>query len=279
MYLSRIQLTGAFAAEPELAGLLRKNSYGVHQLLWKLFDQGSRHLFREENSREQLGTRRSLPLYYVLSSQRPKQDSTLFTVESKPFSPQLQVGDKLAFRLRANPTVSRREEGRKNASRHDVVMDAKYQHLLNACLVEGVLQESDVFSADQHNRKTVKKRFEKKYLVEKLFARLSEKDPGGLAEAKHRFFREQEQSVAEAAENWLIKRGEHHGYAIDAVQATGYQWHALMKPGNHRNSGFSAMDYEGVLTVTNTTDFLNVLASGLGPSKGFGCGLLMIRRI
>ncbi len=276
MYLSRIQLTGAFATEPALASLLRKNSYGVHQLLWQLFDDGSRHLFREENSREQLGTQRSLPLYYLLSSQRPKQDSTLFKVESKPYNPLLQAGDTLAFRLRANPTVARREQGKKNASRHDVVMDAKYQHLLNACATEGILQLSDVYRTDAQNRKIVLKRFEKQHLQKRLLEKLVVKAPDGSAQKQ--FFKEQERAVTAAAQHWLIKRGEHHGFAIDSVQATGYQWHTLMKPGSHRNSGFSTMDYEGVLTVTDAAAFLNVLNSGLGPSKGFGCGLLMIRR-
>ena len=278
MYLSRIQLSDTFAGEPELARLLRKDSYGVHQLLWKLFDGGSRHLFREENSREQLATQRSLPLYYVLSDQRPKQESSLFIVDSKPYAPKLCVGDKLAFCLRANPTVSRRDQGKKNSSRHDVVMDAKYQHLLNACLHEDILQSSDIYALDQQNRKTVVKRFEKKQLLEQLFARYGQKEPENIAMAKKQFFHRQEQAVAEAAECWLRKRGEHHGFIIDAVQSTGYQWRALMKPGSHRHSGFSTLDYEGVLTVTQVSDFLQVLNNGLGASKGFGCGLLLIRR-
>ena len=50
----------------------------------------------------------------------------------KPYAPRLAVGDRLAFRLRANPTIARKEEGKKNSPRHDVVMDAQYQLLREA---------------------------------------------------------------------------------------------------------------------------------------------------
>ncbi len=274
MYLSRIQLVDTFAAEPVLANMLRKNSYGVHQLLWQLFEEGAYHLFREENSREQLGSRRSLPLYYVLSDQRPSQSSSIFKVESKPFTPKLNTGDRLSFRLRCNPTVSRREEGKKRSAKHDVVMDAKYQHLLQTCLNHDALSESEIYKTDGYGRKILKQRFTQKHLQEKLFSC----EAFYIDETRKQFFDQQKATVEEASKQWLVNRGEHYGFQIESVQATGYQWHALMKPGSHRNSGFSSMDYEGVLTVQDVPVFLDMLEKGLGPSKRFGCGLMMIRR-
>ena len=283
MYLSRIQLTDALAAEPKLANILRQNSYGVHQLLWDLFEDGSRHLFREENSSEQLNTQKKLPVYYVLSEQQPTATTAIFQVDSKPFQPRLIAGEKLAFRLRANPTVSRREEGKKNSTRHDVVMDAKYQHLLSACLEQGVLTPPDIEMTNTVNdsvestriRKVIRQKFSKKQLQDKLFACEAFAD----GNARNAFQQKQEHAAENAAQNWLIKRGEQHGFVIQSLQATGYQWHALMKPNGHRSAGFSSMDYEGVLTVVDTDAFLNMLKKGIGPAKGFGCGLMMIRRI
>ena len=274
MYLSRIQLTDTFASEPELAGMLRMNSYGVHQLLWKLFDGDARHLFREENSREQLGTRRSLPLYYVLSDQRPKPGSTVFRVESKPFAPRLNAGDRLTFKLRANPTVSRREQGKKNSARHDVVMDAKYQHLAQACLEQGVVMASDLYGADDQGRKVLIQRLPKKQLQQQLFASEAYQSD----DAKERFYRQQSQAVEVAAKQWLYDRAERHGFEPESLQATGYQWRTLLKAGASRHSGFSSMDYEGVLTVRDPIAFVDMLKKGLGPSKRFGCGMMMIRR-
>ena len=283
MYLSRIQLTDAFAAEPKLANILRQNSYGMHQLLWDLFEDGSRHLFREENSGEQLSSRKKLPIYYVLSEQQPKQTTSIFRVDSKPFQPRLTTGDKLAFRLRANPTVSRREEGKKNSTRHDVVMDAKYQHLLSACLEQGVVALDDVEVKNtaenavegERIRKIIRNKFNKNQLQDKLFAC----DAFADNDVRNAFHHQQEPLIESAARNWLIKRGEQHGFVIQSLQATGYQWHALMKPNSHRSAGFSSMDYEGVLTVADTDVFLSMLRKGIGPAKGFGCGLMMIQRI
>jgi len=274
MYLSRIHLTGDLTMEPKLAGFLRKGSYGIHQLLWELFDDGSRHLFREENSQEQLDTRKRLPLYYVLSEQQPKQDSTLFTVESKPYSPKLMEGDKLVFKLRANPTVSRRVQGKKNSIRHDVVMDSKYQHILEACLKAGVLHKDDIYTKDPSNKTVFKQKHTKKELQEKLF----KKDTFADIDTKKQFFDQQEQRIETDTQNWLINRGEQHGFKVETVQATGYQWHKLIKTGSHKNSGFSSMNYEGVLTVGNVSEFLKMLNHGLGPSKGLGCGLMLIHR-
>jgi len=70
---------------------------------------------------------RGLPLFYVLSDTEPTPVPGLLDCESKPFEPRLHTGQRLAFRLRANPVVARREEGRRRSRRHDVLMDAKRQ--------------------------------------------------------------------------------------------------------------------------------------------------------
>lgn len=275
MYLSRIQLTETFASEPLLANILRQSSYGMHQLLWELFEEGSRHLFREENSQEQIGDHRSLPVYYVLSEQQPKPSTAVFKVDSKPFLPQLTSGDQLAFRLRANPTVSRREQGKKNSVRHDVVMDARYQHLLHTCIEQGVLNPAEVISGSEGKRQRVKQRFSKKQLQDKLFNCEAFAD----VSAQRDFQNSQKEAQGTAAQQWLINRGEQHGFTIQSLQATGYQWHALIKRNSARNAGFSSMDYEGMLKITDSDIFISMLKTGLGPSKAFGCGLMMIRRI
>lgn len=70
MYLSRIELTTAIANYSQLGLLLKERSYGMHRLLWDLFESKERFLFREENTQDQLGTERHLPLYYVLSAEK-----------------------------------------------------------------------------------------------------------------------------------------------------------------------------------------------------------------
>jgi CRISPR system Cascade subunit CasE len=131
MYLSRVQVAPNGLDSSVLARLMQGDAYGNHQLLWRLFpDQHERpFLFRQEFEGESPLAAphrpQALPLFYVLSSVEPTPAPRLMDCESKPFHPRLYNGQRLAFRLRANPTVARRDPGRKNSRRHDVLMDAK----------------------------------------------------------------------------------------------------------------------------------------------------------
>lgn len=101
--------------------------YGQHQALWRLFDlppkenragQPVPFLFRAE----QLN---GLPVFYVLSEQSPQDRHALWRIESREFTPDIRAGDRLGFKLRVNPVVSRAVEKGQRGKRHDVVMDAK----------------------------------------------------------------------------------------------------------------------------------------------------------
>jgi CRISPR system Cascade subunit CasE len=41
---------------------------------------------------------------------------------------------------------------------------------------------------------------------------------------------------------------------------------------------FSTLDIEGVLKIIDSVKFKNCLLYGIGPSKSFGCGLMLIKR-
>jgi CRISPR system Cascade subunit CasE len=93
-------------------------------------------------------------------------------------------------------------------------------------------------------------------------------------------------AVADCAlETWLSERGERNGFVIARdtkrnflkFQAEGYRWHALPKKG--RTAGFSSVDFEGEIGVSNPALFLDALFTGIGPAKAFGCGLMLVRRI
>lgn len=256
MYLSRIQLTESIAGYSQLGLLLKDRSYGMHRLLWDLFDKGERFLYREESAKEQVGATRNLPVYYVLSTGAPTQWNPLFVINTKPFQPALRVGEQLGFRLRANPTIARRHEGKKNSTRHDVVMDAQFHWLTNAC-------------RERQLPLTGKKK--------SLRQSLLEHNDFATREGRHELQQQLELATQDAATQWLVKRGEANGFQIDTLQATGYRWHALPEKG--RSAGFSSMDYEGVLTVTEPEQICAVLQKGIGPSKAFGCGLMMVRRM
>ncbi len=256
MYLSRIQLQDAILAHSQLGLLLKDRSYGMHRLLWDLFDGHKRFLYREESAEKQVGSSRNQPIYYVLSQIEPNAESPIFSIESKVFSPVLQVGDQLSFRLRANPTVARSTEGVKNSKRHDVVIDAQRQFLIAACAERNLSTSGS-----------------KSQLRKALQGHGDYQDSKGGARLRQAL----DKAVETAAFEWLHKRGESRGYSLGSVQSTGYQWNALPEKG--RSAGFSSLDYEGILTVTAPEVFIKMLGDGLGPSKAFGCGLMMVRRI
>ncbi|AFM27186.1 type I-E CRISPR-associated protein Cas6/Cse3/CasE [Desulfomonile tiedjei] len=79
---------------------------------------------------------------------------------------------------------------------------------------------------------------------------------------------------------WLAAKAEHAGFGVDRrlVSVEGYRQHQLRKGKNHLIR-LSTMDFTGILTVTHPDLFVTALFGGIGPAKGFGCGLLLIRRV
>jgi CRISPR system Cascade subunit CasE len=85
--------------------------------------------------------------------------------------------------------------------------------------------------------------------------------------------------VQEQGAHWLISRAAKHGFDVDArdVRADGYLQHSLMN--KQRRISFSTLDFNGVLTVIDPEKLIDALYHVVGPAKGFGCGLILVRRI
>ena len=124
-WLSRMTLRAGINHRQLVHDIGGLDPYQQHQALWKLFNvtpeertERAEFLFRAERQND-------LPVFYVLSRRQPQDQNGLWHVESKIFKPDIQSGDRLAFKLRANPTVARPNAKGENSKRHDVVMDAK----------------------------------------------------------------------------------------------------------------------------------------------------------
>ena len=133
-YFSLVQMQDhTNAARKHLRDLSRhSDAYRDHCLIWKLFPgHGAKRdfLFRRRQQQQQSG-----PLSYYIVSERPPQSvPELFTLQTKPYHPQLAAGEWFRFELQANPTVSRKygppaNGTRRPSKRHDVLMDAKSSH-------------------------------------------------------------------------------------------------------------------------------------------------------
>jgi len=101
--------------------MLSPNEYHRHQWLWHLFPDAQKRpfLYRHEMNPSTPGGQ-----WYLVSSQTPEALAGL-NIETKPYNPQLQQGERLTFSLRANAVVARRLNEHRKSKKHDVMMDAK----------------------------------------------------------------------------------------------------------------------------------------------------------
>lgn len=292
MYFSRVRIRPEIIRSSQLHRVLEANVQGVHRLLWDLFSEQRRtFLYREEIAREQLGCIphvRGEPVYYVVSKSSPTEpENSLFRVETKGYNLQLEAGQHLSFECRINPVIT------KNGKKHDVVMDAQLGFLKSLI---------GAFNISDELPENAKKRGYKNLLLAK----------GGEALSQHLIDRlvinplyagrlEQFSTLSDklewavnaksdaGLENWLGKQGRRCGFmlAVDEnglskLQNSAYQWHALptkRKREKGERAGFSSIDFTGELQIVDVDKFRQALFKGIGRSKAFGCGLLMIRRV
>ncbi|MBD1226858.1 type I-E CRISPR-associated protein Cas6/Cse3/CasE [Xenorhabdus griffiniae] len=224
MYLSKVTLhPSAYSIQAPSRKKTKNDVYASHQLLWQLFtEQEERNfLFRQEMS---LSGR---PEFLVLSTTAPIANSSRFQIQTKSFAPQLHNGQKLAFKLRANPTVCLTNKNSGKQLRHDVLMHAKRQ--------------------TRHAGSS-----------------------GDL-----------ESAMMQAAQTWIQdeKRLANWGIRFDfAPDIERYTQHRSFKASGQKVA-FSSVDFQGVLTLSDSELFLEQYQKGFGRAKSFGCGLMLIRAL
>ena len=81
--------------------------------------------------------------------------------------------------------------------------------------------------------------------------------------------------------DWLSVQGEKGGFRLqsESLVVENTQVHEVIKPDDPNHRTFTSADLLGKLQVTDAEVFTReVLFKGLGRSKAFGCGLMLIRR-
>lgn len=217
---------------------LDDDAYGDHQWLWRLFPAAPGtprdFLFRRDDEPGRP------PRYHVVSARPPIDPGGAWEVRTRDYMPRLAAGDRLAFELRASPTVRHDREGGKSR-RHDVVMDAKKR-----LLAERGLPDWASWVGDDRPP---------------LYALVQSSCADWLARRAERagFELDEDACVASAYQQFGRSGGRRSAGAAAALQ-------------------FSSVDLAGWLTVRDPDRFVQALVQGLGPAKAFGCGLLLVRR-
>ncbi len=81
--------------------------------------------------------------------------------------------------------------------------------------------------------------------------------------------------------DWLARQGRKAGFGIgeDELLCEGYRQHRIDRGRGKPALSFSSLDFEGVMEVQEPCLLTSTIMRGFGPSKAFGCGLMLIRRI
>jgi len=80
-------------------------------------------------------------------------------------------------------------------------------------------------------------------------------------------------------QSWLTSRAESGGFESESLLVDGYRVHEFKKSADAKPIRHATCDLEGILKVADPHQFLDLVYRGLGPSKAFGCGLFLLRRV
>lgn len=81
----------------------------------------------------------------------------------------------------------------------------------------------------------------------------------------------------EASRDWLAAQGAKAGFSIERVDVAAYRTEMIPRH-NKKTIELGILDLEGDITVETPDLFLSALGKGFGKAKGFGCGLMLIKR-
>ena len=86
--------------------------------------------------------------------------------------------------------------------------------------------------------------------------------------------------VRDSCIQWLRKRAAVNGFSFkeEEVLAEGYRRRRFLRSRSEKPVIYSSVDFQGVLTVSDPDRFKSMLMEGVGKSKAFGCGLMLIKR-
>lgn len=111
-------------------------------------------------------------------------------------------------------------------------------------------------------------------LVFRLLARPTKRVAVGPSRGKRRSLRTEEEQI-----QWLYRKATENGFRVDQVQPTDVVWFDSKASRGGDNRKLRAVRFDGVLTVLDPQLLARAIAFGIGAQKGYGFGLLSVRRL
>lgn len=83
----------------------------------------------------------------------------------------------------------------------------------------------------------------------------------------------------EAGLEWLKKRDEKNGFRCreDSLQIQRHETHRFKKRDSGRKIHLGILDMSGLLEVIDERKFVDTLREGMGKSRAYGCGMMMVK--
>lgn len=254
MYFSMIRMH-RYASPNNIATFCSFNGYKLHKAVWNLFSDSPDRLRDFLYRYEAVNGR---PIFYTVSERKPEDQSGIFDITSKPYEPKLMRGERLSFKLRANPVQLAKKE--RNAEEEESWRKSREKRGLKS-------------------KETTKKRIRHDVVM-------SAKNDIGYKELP----KDQKPHLATLIQNvgatWLRQKSQGKGFVIEGtekrpeIKVDGYCQQRFYKGKGKKPIKYSTLEFDGVLKVTNPEIFIREsLFKGIGPAKGFGCGLMMVKRI
>lgn len=82
------------------------------------------------------------------------------------------------------------------------------------------------------------------------------------------------ENVPYCAMDWLVDRLKGKGAEVLSAQISSYESHKIT--GNNKKITLAAATYDGVLKVTDESEFAKLLSQGVGHGKAYGCGMISV---
>jgi CRISPR system Cascade subunit CasE len=98
--------------------------YSLHQNIWALVSR-NRKQKRDFLYRVEYDAYQNIKHIYLLAPNQISSQNNIRIAVSPKYQPQLEMGEFLYFKLRANPIIKRKENGK--AKEYGIIMDAKHQ--------------------------------------------------------------------------------------------------------------------------------------------------------